>query len=429
MVLLLIRSQARAEDEMVFKAKQQMKMAYDNADEALQYVLRGADEHPNRIDMCSEKPLSTINTRGLFQTAPRGAISQQGIQFDQKGGAFGGAQQPATNGTFGQPSAFGAPIPSPFGQPAFGQPAASTPNPLAQPAFGQPSFGQPAFGQSSSGQPAFGQPANPQAAFGQPSAPQPAFGQSSASQSAFGQPSFGQPAAPSGQFGTQTQGLFRPLPPAANPNPFGSVPKPNANAFGQSAVQPQFGQPRSSVDGSMSPAQTSQPNPFGTQPSQQAFQQQQLNPFEGGQQQASPFGANQQPTQPNPFQAFNPNAAPSQGFQPNGAAQNNSQATLEVQHPAINTYASVGPDGRINMFKGKRVEWRDGVPGIVRDGLWEKIWFPQAAPSRDPAANMPDEAYDEATKAAYLHFRQTGGFQNDTMPLLPPKMEWCKYDF
>ena len=82
------------------------------------------------------------------------------------------------------------------------------------------------------------------------------------------------------------------------------------------------------------------------------------------------------------------------------------------------------------MFKGKRVVYRDGEPGFERrDRSWEKIWFPQGAPQLNGDTEMEDAAYDEQTKAAYMHVRQTGTFEGNLMPMLPPKRDWCLWDF
>jgi nucleoporin NUP42 len=82
------------------------------------------------------------------------------------------------------------------------------------------------------------------------------------------------------------------------------------------------------------------------------------------------------------------------------------------------------------MFKGKLVVYKDGEAGMRnRDGTWEKIWFPNGPPVHYKATEMDDDAYTEDIKAAYLHLRETGGFQGGNMPFLPPKREWCLWNF
>jgi nucleoporin NUP42 len=96
----------------------------------------------------------------------------------------------------------------------------------------------------------------------------------------------------------------------------------------------------------------------------------------------------------------------------------------------LNSYSKTGPDGRLTMFKGRRVVYRNGEPGFERgDRTWEKIWFPQGPPPFNKDTEMKDSAYDDQTKAAYMYVQQTGTFEGDIMPLLPPKREWCLWDF
>jgi nucleoporin NUP42 len=82
------------------------------------------------------------------------------------------------------------------------------------------------------------------------------------------------------------------------------------------------------------------------------------------------------------------------------------------------------------MFKGKPVMYQNNEAGSRnQDGSWEKIWFPDGAPPYYKDTEMEDEAYDESTKAVYMYLRETGSFQGGIMPFLPPKREWCLWDF
>ena len=82
------------------------------------------------------------------------------------------------------------------------------------------------------------------------------------------------------------------------------------------------------------------------------------------------------------------------------------------------------------MFKGKPVVYKENEPGIQnRDGTWEKIWFPDGPPAYYGATELDDKAYTEETKQAYLYMREKGSFKDGMMPLLPPKREWCLWDF
>jgi nucleoporin NUP42 len=117
-----------------------------NLDDAIDYIVQGKDEHPNRNDINRE--LSSPNNRGvpdggLNQGASGGfsAIQNTPEPFSSGGQGFGNSPfgQPAAPQGFGQPGGFGQPATafqsSPFGnqgaalnQPGgFGQPASSSP--------------------------------------------------------------------------------------------------------------------------------------------------------------------------------------------------------------------------------------------------------------------------------------------------------------
>ncbi|KAL1303227.1 hypothetical protein AAFC00_006643 [Neodothiora populina] len=318
-----VQAYIQKEEELLARSNQQVQQVLSNLDGAIQYVLAGKDEHPNRLDMCL-KP--GAGTQPMHPQPPVSSITPSG---------------PA----FGQPSAFGAAAPKPaFGAPAFGAP--SQPGGFGQPsALGQnTAFGQPSSLAQGS---AFGQPSAPgqSSGFGQPSMPGhgSAFGQASTSTqgSAFGQPSapaqgsaFGQPSAPgqSGGFGqVAALGAKSPWGQPAATSQGGAFGQPSApgqmNALGKPAFrQSAFGQ-------ASDPGQ--RPSPFGqasqgsgafgqaSQPSNQASPFASAAPASntsGGFGQASAFG---QPSQPvnnqssSPFgQASNPDGQPSAFGQP-----------------------------------------------------------------------------------------------------------------
>lgn len=71
-----------------------------------------------------------------------------------------------------------------------------------------------------------------------------------------------------------------------------------------------------------------------------------------------------------------------------------------------------------------------GIPGFRGpDGVWERIWFPQGPPVCNKDTAMPDSMYDQTIENAYKHARATGTFEGGKMPLLPPKREWCNWEF
>lgn len=63
------------------------------------------------------------------------------------------------------------------------------------------------------------------------------------------------------------------------------------------------------------------------------------------------------------------------------------------------------------------------------DGSWQRVWFPDGPPVFAKTVDLPDEAYDEATKANYRHLKEAGTFKDGIMPALPPKREWCSWNF
>ncbi|KAJ5111218.1 hypothetical protein N7532_001753 [Penicillium argentinense] len=438
---------------------QQMNAALNDTKAAVKYVVDGANEHPNRLDIVAGKT---------------GPVTNQGTPLGQPS-AFG---QPAHTST--QPSAFGQPAfgqaaqptaqPSPFGQPAFGQPSQPS---TQQSAFGKPGFGQPGFGQpaqptgqpSPFGQPAFGQPSQPNAqpsafgqpAFGQPSQPsvqpspfgQPAFGQPSqpnAQPSPFGKPAFGQPSQPTGQPSAFGQPAFgQPSQPNAQPSAFGqpafgqpSQPNTQPSAFGK----PAFGQPSQS---------NAQPSAFGQpafgQPSQPSTQ-----PSAFGQ---PAFGQPSQPsTQPSAFgqpafgQATQP-SAPAAGAA--SAAPSNIHSGprpfIKIDDPSqLNPFPPLQGETRYNpasktltMWKGRPVQQVQVADGNLRpvylhpqdNKTLVRVMFPDGPPdaaSLRDAEGKPEE-YTPEIEEAYKFFIENGYFKDGVLPSVPPKREWVSFDF
>ncbi len=74
--------------------------------------------------------------------------------------------------------------------------------------------------------------------------------------------------------------------------------------------------------------------------------------------------------------------------------------------------------------------FRGSDPGLAgQDGSWQRIWFPDGPPIFNKDTGVDDALYDEKTEAAYKYAKQNGSFQGGMMPLLPPKREWCHWDF
>lgn len=97
---------------------------------------------------------------------------------------------------------------------------------------------------------------------------------------------------------------------------------------------------------------------------------------------------------------------------------------------AVNSHHSISEDSP-KSFKGKPVEYRNNTPGYIKnDGSWERIWFLNGEPQFSADAKMPPETvYDELTIKAYNYARENKKFENGIIPTLPPKEEWCRFDF
>ena len=350
-------------------AETQIQNILNDVNGAIKYIVEAENQHPNRLDIVAGQTSAP---------APFGQSSSASSPFSQVG-------QPQ-NPVFGQPSQG-----SPFGQPAQAATA---------PAFGQPS----SLGQQ---RPAFGQPA-----FGQPSMPgqQPVFGQP-----AFGPPAFGQPA-------------------AANQSPFAQVaaqPSAQQNPFGQASGQSPFAQ----LGG-----QIQQPSPFA--PSQQQQQQVQVS---------QPFGQPAQSTQPNPF--GQPQAAQTASpFGQLGAATNQQQTGFAatpanaspfgqqqglqgLQGQGNTPSAQQGPTPqKLTSWKGRPVKYINDEPCYQHPDSSQKfvrIFFPHGPP---PPENSKDavgkpEDYTSEIEEAYRYAKEHGAFKDGYIPRVPPKMEWCSFDF
>ena len=413
-------------------AEQQIHTVLNDVDGAVKYIISGENEHPNRVDVCKAKGATPTQAQtsapSQQHTSTSGPLSSSAPAVGQPSTspAFG---RPLVN-TFGQPS---API-STFGQPSapistFGQPSGPT--------FGQPS--QPsAFGQASTlGRPTtnFGQPP---ATFGKPSIPAPTFGKPSAPGS-LGSPqqqlnAFGKPAGPDPL----------PQPSAAAKNPFGQPLAPTHSAT--------FGQPSApSQPGAFGRPSTSNPSP--------AFGQPAISGAASGFSQIStaPPNPSAQPTTPLTTSTFGQpsTAAPNslgqrkasnanQPIPPFGQPFGHSSTANPSTDPAakrtdVRITSGQGTNGiqiqkdsqdKITSWKGMPVRYFDDEPCYKgNDGNWQRIWFPDGPPVFTKTVDLPDEAYDEATKENYRHLRQTGTFKDGIMPVLPPKREWCSWDF
>ena len=448
-------------------AEQQIRTALDDVEGAIKYMINGENEHPNRFDICKAKGGNLNNNpQGLVGSQPSGpAFGQPSSALAAPKASFAGPATSFTQPTgtlgFGQPSALGSQPPS-FGQQAGSSGQSSGFGPPTQ--LGRPttSFGQPSsrFGHSSAQAPAFGKPSNPTSAFGQPSVPTPAFGKQSFGQpsapsafgqkpaaTAFGAPSalgskqqsaFSQPSAPQkSAFGQQSSGISQPSafgkPSSAPTNPFGqpsqtSVPS-QPTAFGNpsSASSNLFGQPRQ-------PAATSafgQATPVAANPFSRPSANQSTSAF--GQPSTSGNPYDHSLTQP-PKASVQKFTQPTSGFGGPSASSMSTAVSQSANVPAaskrVQVSATRDAQGKLRTWKGNPVTYVDNEPCTKgRDGAWEKICFPDGPPALVKAVELADEAYDESTKENYTFMRTHGVFKDGLMPTLPPKREWCNWDF
>ncbi|KAH0542088.1 hypothetical protein FGG08_003468 [Glutinoglossum americanum] len=395
---------------LLSQAEQQIQVILSDVDGAVRYIIAAKDNHPNRLDICKASSGAT----GQAAMQPQAAVGQSPISQSPSGSAFGKYSTLGSAPSFGQPSrlsggsAFGQSsqlggVPSTFGQPSqvgssstFGQTGAASSG-FGQPpqlgsgsAFGQPSQlgGRPAFGQPSqiSGGPAFGQPSQlgSGSAFGQPS-------QLSAG-SAFSRPP--QTAELSG-FSQRspvqsTLSAFSNRSSQSNPNPFaGAATGPSAGAFGRPS---QFQAIASTSPSQISPNTAIYPAGFsGTWQKDETG-----NPI--------PF----------PIEVANPYAE-----------------DARLAHPDLRTYSTRDPSNRLITWKTKPVIYVDNKPCFERghDKKMERISYPDGPPPYNKDTELPESMYDEKTKEAYLFMRDKGYFKDDWMPNLPPRREWCKWDF
>lgn len=406
-----------------------------NTEDARRFA--GDTSHPNRNDS-NIKPAGGTWPYRLGQTQSSSSSGfGMSAQPSQPSSAFGAASRPgfgsASQPAFGAPSmpssgsAFGAPS---AGAGGFGAPSAlgSKPSPFGTGASAAPSTG---FGAPS----ALGSKPSPFGATQQAASP---FGATQQAASGFGAPSaigarpsaFGAPQQPaSGGFGAPSQ-------PAFGSSGFGSsAARPAANPFAAPAAQSGGG------FGSQQPAPQTNSSPFGGSQQQQA------------QTAGSAFGA------PSAFGAARPSAFAT------AAQQQQPQTGLNRPSPFAATTSTFGATslgagapqsagtpqaGTPTTWKGHRVvrDEKLDTPGyVVQDATApngqgiERIWFLSGPPdiseklnamTEAPAAVYEDPAIGPKLKEIYEWTAQHGTFVKDgaiMMPEIPPKREWCTFEF
>lgn len=440
---------------LVSNAEQQMKTALNDLDGAIRYICDGENVHPNRIDTCKARDqlptalkTSSLSQPAFSQRPSAPAFGQPAVPpgFGQASStpAFG---QVSTTSTFGKPS---APAPGKASAPvsAFGQPVGSAFGKPSTPAFGQPSIPPSIVGQAST--PAFGQPAalgRPPTTFGQPSS---ALGQPATRTLTFGQPSSqalgsrevtSQAPAPSETPSIQAPAFVQPPAPSHFANVSQTAfnideqPQNLSGASSQSAIFGQsadsqtigsfadpFGLPTTTA-ATPSPSRIDAPtfNPFGV-----AAQPLTGAAYRGLSTTAtSPFG------RPSTQQQSNPLGQPSTPTPNMGAPAANAAATRRssVQLPS-GTAAQRDAEGKLRTWKGKEVRYISDVPHF-RDSNhteWQRIWFPDGPPTFTKSEDLPEAAYDAATKEKYQFAMEHGRFGGGGIPLMPPRKDWCNWN-
>lgn len=425
------------------------------------------------------QPSSFGQPSGTFGQPAASAFGKPAIGFGQP--SFGQPAQPV----FGQPAqpvaAFGQPAKptSVFGQPApsapvFGQPSQPVFGQAAQPssAFGKPVFGSSGFGQPSTlgaknpfaapsaaagfGQPSFGQSTS---AFGQPAQSNSGFGQSSQSPTGFGQPAqsnpFGQPSetTQSNPFGKPSQ-----PPPFLQPTTTSSgFGQPTTSTISDSASTPAFGQTSTATPTFGQPP--SQPsNPFGARVENK--------PDDVGNPTTSMFSpSSPSTTNSNPFGVSNQTSG--LGIGTTQANRKSSLSEVAILPPNTNSSAAPHPltnkapqplhytqtipataptvtepaTGKLQRYRGRPVQYVNGNPCYERpDGRgWERIWFPQNGKTsevvylgrEDKIGDLvaDHERYTDEITRGFAYLFEMGKFKDGQMPVVPPKREWCLYDF
>lgn len=361
--------------ELVNNAERQVWTALNNIDGAIKYIVDGENQHPNRLDVVKARGGALLQPPQLqgnnYPNTTSGhfpAFSNQssGTSFARPSTSFGKPSAPSSS--FGQPSNLGPPK-SFFSQPtsAFRQPA------VLSPAGGT-------LGQASSSVSTISQPIR-QSPFGQVQGRFPSAGTTAS----------GPLQPPISAFTQQTNPFSRATPPQPS-NPFG-----RQSSIGSSATNPP------------------------------AFNKPAL------QQPVNPFG---QPTNatPNPFASArsNPNHTASKPFnQPNSQASRTGILSAAVpQGSPISIDTKRDSAGKLTKWKGIPVQYvEDDACYRDNDGIIKKIWFPDGPPVFTKAVELPDDAYDDVTKERYGYLNDHGTFQDGLLPELPPKREWCNWNF
>jgi nucleoporin NUP42 len=346
-------------------ASDQMRVAMQDVDGAIEYIIGAEKDHPNRLDICKQG--STRDNSDVFARA----------------NASGSANSSASG--FGQPS-----MPAP----GFGQPS------MPGPGFRKPTGPTSAFGQTSSdtsGTSGFSQPSPTQNPFARASNPTPLNPFSRAQ---------GNLGTPAGGFGASSPGGFQ----SSSSGGFGTTP--NMDATMESPGKPGsstaggFGATASGGFGSQSTGAFGLPSGggFGQGPGTQRSEQPAWGGAMNSQNAAGAFAANGVLQAPQGVQA-------SGGGKPD--AQYDGSGRLKSWGGKPVSYPDDSKEPCIRR----------------QDGKWERIWFPDGPPERTMPQDIPLNYYDEHLEKEYKYLAEHGKFKDDVIPQFPPKWEWTSWDF
>lgn len=377
--------------DLVRTAEQQNSTALSDVQGAIKYICSGESQHPNRNDICKAKGTTQNQSQNaLFASSgnPTSAVSA----FGKPTMSVHGQPSRVQSGSFGQPSL-----------PTFGQPSNSPSAPLAQP---EPSR----FGQTTT----FGRPSG----LGQPPL---TFGKPTASTTTFGQPStFGTP-----QNGTAVRG--------DRPNPFAqtstqiqpsTLTQPVGNSqnsfFNTATGGSPFAQAASTTSSSLLPAT-----------------------FANSSSASAPTNAVTATSGPGGLLAGTANSFTQPALQQSSSISGQAGS---ASTPMANATAPRRPNaslggggvqvqkdgqGKIRSWNGREVQYLEGEPCFRENGHseWHRIWFPDGPPNLTKVEDLAVEIYDSATRENYLYTKNQGTFKDGVMPFLPPRREWCDWDF
>ncbi|WEW60128.1 hypothetical protein PRK78_005613 [Emydomyces testavorans] len=359
----------------------QIQSILNDLEGAIKYIINGANQHPNRIDITEGRMTASAAQQGVLGTGTTAAPS-----------------------ALGQPSSF--PQPGPSTTSAFG------PRPVLgqtqQPAFGKPAFGQPSFGQATSCQSGFGQPSS--------------FGQTGGLSD--GQPAFGQPSTlkPSPFSQPLSQGPMQ-------PNPFNQMS--GVSPFTQLASQGQpFSQPQN---------QAQAQSPFEKLPATSAFGQ--ASPSTAA---FSSFGTEQQSSRPFPQQSTFGTPGPTTQPTSEATAlpvvatplvQETKKAAIRLTPlPKLGGETRRDPTSKkLLLWKGQPIRYIDNEPCFQHPddpGTFVHIYFPDGPPAPESFKSSvgKPEQYTPEIEMAYKYLKQHGALKDGIMPPVPPRPEWCSFD-